>query len=73
MRTYDLGIMKLFSFKTQMEQLKGSLISRYFFSIFFGNIFLTKFLLKLPSNPSCIYEFYKGRLQSLKKKVSTVA
>ena len=52
----------------QLGQLKNFLFSRYFLSIFFGDIFLTKFLLKLPIDPSCsIYEFYKDRLQSLRE------
>ena len=67
-RTYGLEIMKLFSFGTKLGQQNNFLFSKYFLSVFFCNIFLTKFLLKLPIGPSCsIYEYYKGWLQSLTK------
>ena len=44
-------------------------------AVTFGiTLFITKFLLKLSIDPSCsIHELYKGRLQSLTKKSSTVA
>ena len=66
--TYGLGIMKFFSFRTKLRQLK-KIIFKIFFVNFFGNIFLTKFLLELPTNSSCnVHEINKDRLQSLTKR-----
>ena len=45
-KTYGLGIMKLFSFRTKHGQLK-KIYFQDIFCQFFGNLFLTKFLLKL--------------------------
>ena len=68
-RTHGLRIMKLLSFRTKLGQLEKIKKFKIFFVNFFCNIFLTKFLLKLPIDPSCsIHEFYKGMLQSLTKK-----
>ena len=62
-------IMKLFSFRIQAEWLKKLFIFKIIFFNSFWNILLTKFLLKLPTDPSCsVFEFYKDRLQSLTKK-----
>ena len=73
-RIYGLGIMKLLGFGTQVEELIYLFIFKICFVNFFCNIFLTKFLLKLSIDTSCsIHEFYKGKLQILTKKSSTIA
>ena len=58
----------------QTRAAENLFIFKIFFVNFFCDIFLIKFLLKLPVDPSCSkHEFYKGRLQSLTKKSSPMA
>ena len=62
--------MKDSSIRNKMGQLK-TFYFKFFLVKFFCDTFSIKFLLKLPSDQSCsIHVFYKGRLQSLTKKVS---
>ena len=67
-KTYGLGITKLLVLGTT-RAAKKLFIFKIFFVNFFGNIFLTRFPLELPTALSCsIHEFYKVKLQSLTKK-----
>ena len=60
--------MKVFSLKIEMGQVQKLFIFKIFLVNFFCDTYLTKFLLKVLSDPSCsIYEIYKGKLQSLTK------